>query len=72
MIKVWNDQNPDPIVDVNGRSVRQLPDATYAPGAHSMEWDGRDDEGRAVSPGVYFAVVKTAEGEKITRVARLR
>ena len=60
------------IVDVNGRSVRQLPDATYAPGAHSLEWDGHDDEGRAVSPGVYFAVVKTSEGEKITRVARLR
>ena len=60
------------IIGVDGRTVRNLPDATYAPGAHSLDWDGLDDQGRAAAPGVYFAVVRTAEGQKITRVARLR
>src|SRR5262249_40314026 len=60
------------IIGVDGRAVRTLPEAMYAPGDHSLEWDGLDDQGRPATPGVYFAVVRTADGEKITRVARLR
>ncbi len=60
------------IVGVDGRTVRNLPDAMYAPGAHTLEWDGRDDDGRIAAPGVYFALVRTPDGEKVTRLARLR
>ncbi len=60
------------IVGVDGRIVRGVPAALFAPGAHSYEWDGRDDNGRVAAPGVYFAVVRTPDGEKVTRLARLR
>jgi hypothetical protein len=42
------------IVDAAGRTVRAL---SFAAGAASVTWDGRDGAGRRVSPGVYFARV---------------
>jgi hypothetical protein len=60
------------IVGVDGRALRSVPATLYAPGPHSFEWDGRDDDGRLVAPGVYFAVARTPDGEKVTRIARLR
>ncbi len=59
------------LVGVDGRRVRHVADALFAPGAHSLEWDGLDDDGHRVAPGVYFAVVETAEGKRTTRVVRL-
>ena len=60
------------IMGVDGRALRTVPATVYAPGQHSIEWDGRDDDGRMVAPGVYFAIARTPDGEKITRIARLR
>lgn len=60
------------IIGVDGRSVRNVPAEMYSPGTHSYEWDGRDDDGRPVAPGIYFAIARTPDGEKITRVARIR
>src|SRR5262249_32943239 len=42
------------IIGVDGRVVRHVEPATFAPGAHSYEWDGMDDAGRVAAPGVYF------------------
>ena len=60
------------ITGVDGRIVRRIPATLFAPGAHSYEWDGRDDDGRAAAPGIYFALVRTSDGERVTRLARLR
>jgi flagellar hook assembly protein FlgD len=60
------------VVGVDGRVVREFPEATFAPGTHSFEWDGLDSDGRNVAPGVYFAVVRGPEGTKTTRLARLQ
>jgi hypothetical protein len=43
------------IYDISGRKVRELASGTLQIGRHSILWDGRDDSGRAVSSGVYFA-----------------
>ena len=59
------------IVGVDGRSVRSVPATAYAAGTHSYQWDGRDDDGKPVAPGIYFAVARTPDGEKITRLARI-
>ncbi len=43
------------VYNVSGRLVRSLVDGAMTPGPHSIAWNGRDDEGRSVSSGVYFA-----------------
>ena len=60
------------IVGVDGRALRNVPSTVYAPGTHTYDWDGHDDDGRPVAPGVYFAIAHTPDGEKITRIARIR
>ena len=43
------------IYDVNGRVQRMLESGTRPAGAHRVAWDGRDDAGRALPSGSYFA-----------------
>lgn len=54
------------VFDVNGRCVRVLRDCAMQRGEHSVEWDGRDGRGKALSSGVYFYRL-TCGGEKISR-----
>ena len=42
------------VYDVAGRMVRTLVDRPHAPGYYSVRWDGRNDRGRRVAPGLYF------------------
>jgi hypothetical protein len=48
------------VFDVRGRVVRGLDSGWHAAGTHRVEWDGRDDGGRAVASGVYFYRLETA------------
>ena len=43
------------IFDVNGRLVRTLVSGVQSPGPYTSIWDGRDDNGRGVASGNYFA-----------------
>jgi hypothetical protein len=43
------------IYDVSGRRVRRLVDGPMGGGPQTVPWDGRDDRGRSVASGVYFA-----------------
>jgi hypothetical protein len=42
------------IYNLNGQRVRGLTNAFYTAGAHSLKWDGRDDNGRQLPPGLYI------------------
>jgi hypothetical protein len=42
------------VQDVSGRVVRHFARAHAGPGQHGVEWDGRDDAGRALAAGTYF------------------
>lgn len=42
------------IYDQAGRLVRTLLDGHHAADSHQAKWDGRDNHGRRVSPGVYL------------------
>jgi glucose/arabinose dehydrogenase len=57
--------------DVTGRRVRRLFDGLAASEA-AIVWDGSDDRGRAVPPGVYLARLTGAGIETGTRILRLR
>jgi hypothetical protein len=54
------------IFDVGGRVVRTLVAGTQDAGPHSLEWDGRDDSGHALSSGTYFVNV-LAGGRALAR-----
>jgi len=60
------------IHDVSGRLVRTALTGAYPAGFHSVTWDARDDAGRAVSPGIYFARVRAGEDQLVQRLTLVR
>jgi len=58
------------IYDLEGRRVRTLFNGIGEPGAHSLNWDGRDAAGRTVAVGPYF-VRLTRSGTVISRAVVL-
>jgi hypothetical protein len=50
------------VFDVTGRNVRNLEHGSLAAGRHVLEWDGRSDDGRDLSSGVYFYKLTTSKG----------
>jgi hypothetical protein len=54
------------VYDIAGRRVRRLDEGRLPRGRHVVRWDGRDDQGRAVSSGVYLVRLE-AEDELLTR-----
>jgi hypothetical protein len=56
----------------DGRLVRRVLDETKPAGTHSVEWDGLDDGGRPVPPGVYFCRLKTADASETHKIILLR
>jgi flagellar hook assembly protein FlgD len=57
---------------VDGRRVRTLQRGVLEAGEHHVTWDGRDDAGRLMADGIYFAGLETAEGRATRRIARVR
>ena len=54
------------IYDVGGRRVSGLVDRQEDAGQHAATWDGRDDRGIRMNPGIYFARLQS------TGIARIR
>ena len=59
------------VLDAGGRRVRTLADENRAPGVHALAWDGRDDAGRVLPAGAYFARLAGANGVRTARIVRL-
>ena len=56
------------IYSVNGRRVRTLAGGTREPGEYRTTWDGRDDQGALVSPGIYYVRLRagsTSDGQTL-------
>jgi hypothetical protein len=43
------------VYDAAGRGVKTLMNSVQAAGSHSVAWNGQNDRGALVTPGVYFA-----------------
>jgi hypothetical protein len=54
------------IYDVEGRRVRDVFAGRLSAGSHKIDWDGRDDLGRRVASGIYYAYF-TSMGEARAR-----
>ncbi len=42
------------IYNLKGQKVKQLADDVHSAGSHRAIWDGKDDQGRSVSSGIYY------------------
>ncbi len=61
------------VFDVKGRLVRTvLADEVLHPGEHTLGWDGKDETGKKVSPGVYYCRLQIGERSLTRRVILLR
>ena len=59
------------VFDPGGRLVRRLVEGDLAEGPHAAPWDGRDEAGRLVPPGVYLVQLRaggTVLGKRIVRL----
>ncbi len=60
------------VADPSGRIVRRLASANYDAGAHQVEWDGRDDEGREMPTGIYLYVLHAGDRHEMGKLVRVR
>jgi sugar lactone lactonase YvrE len=60
------------VFDVVGRRVRVLCDGPAAAGRHTSGWDGRDDAGRRLASGVYFARLSLGDESRSRRLVLMR
>ena len=60
------------VFDASGRKVRTLESGDFARGEHAPRWDGRDDAGRALPEGIYFAHLRLDHGVQTRRITLLR
>jgi hypothetical protein len=60
------------VFSVDGRLVRTLASGSHEAGEYRLEWDGRDDHGRTMPSGAYFARLLTAQGRFTRRLTYIR
>jgi hypothetical protein len=60
------------IFAVDGTRVRTLVDGVRVAGRHEVTWDGRDEAGRDVATGTYFARVVADDFNQIRKMVLLR
>jgi hypothetical protein len=54
--------------DLQGRLVRKLVEVHKDAGIHHVIWDGRDDNGKKIASGVYWATVRSEGEEKSLKI----
>ena len=59
------------VLDVQGRTVRELSSGWYAGGARRVEWDGRDARGARAPAGVYLVTLRAGTRRTQTRITLL-
>jgi hypothetical protein len=60
------------VFDASGARVRTLGSGLLPLGRHAVVWDGRDEHGRTVGPGVYHCVLTAAGFRAVQKLVRLR
>jgi hypothetical protein len=60
------------LMDLRGRVVRTLLDGWRASGSYRARWDGRDDQGHALSSGRYLAVFTQPDSQSVGHITLVR
>ena len=58
--------------DLGGRTVRTWPPSAGLTAARRVSWDGRDDAGRPLAPGLHVARLAIGERVLVRRLIRTR
>ncbi len=58
--------------DMAGRLVRTLASGFQTPGSYTVQWDGRNEAGTRMTPGVYFLHARVAGARQVTRLIYLK
>jgi hypothetical protein len=58
--------------DVRGKQVATIDEGTFGAGEHSLTWNGADESGGRVAPGLYFVAVRTASESAVRKVIMLK
>jgi flagellar hook assembly protein FlgD len=56
------------VFDVQGQQVRVIASGPFGAGEHRLSWNGNDEGGRKVAPGVYFLRIHAAGATRTQRV----
>ena len=60
------------VYDATGRLIKSLAQGVYDPGYYTAGWNGCDSAGRAVSAGVYFIRLETADYRTVKKALFLK
>lgn len=60
------------VLDITGRRLRRLLNEPMSPGDHAVTWDGRNESGQRVPPGVYLYRLQSAGSADTKRVVVLQ
>ena len=60
------------IFNIRGQKIKTLTNEHYESGRHSVEWEGKDEQGRNVSSGVYFYRMSTEGFSKVRRMVLMK
>ncbi|MHB9030894.1 MAG: FlgD immunoglobulin-like domain containing protein [Candidatus Latescibacterota bacterium] len=60
------------VFSITGQKIRTLLSRPMSAGAHSVVWDGRDENGKAVSSGIYIARLRAGKHTANRRMALVR
>jgi len=58
--------------DVTGRLLTTLINEAFDPGVHTVRWDGEDNRGRVVAPGLYFVRMQASDFSGVTKVIKVK
>ena len=60
------------VYNILGARVRRLIDGVQSAGLHQVSWEGRDDTGRTLGPGVYFVRMQARGAVRVQRLTVVR
>jgi len=60
------------IYNMKGQKVKQLVSGQLSAGQHSIVWNGKDDNNKTVSSGIYFYKFKTSDYQATKKMLLLK
>ncbi|MFA7058134.1 MAG: T9SS type A sorting domain-containing protein, partial [Candidatus Cloacimonadales bacterium] len=60
------------IYNIKGQLVKSLLDDEAIAGPHSVVWNGKDNRGKSVASGIYFAKIKTGTSTQTKKMLLMK